>query len=105
MLAQVEALPREEFEAWLEETAEAQEAGTSDLGEETYAGACAKCHGLAGEGGIGPPLAGNPVAQNADRVEQVVRNGGILMPRVGTDWSERQMEALTDYLAEDLGGG
>ena len=105
MTAEVEAMPREEFDAWLEETAEAQEAGTSDLGEETYAGACAKCHGLAGEGGIGLALAGNPIAQDARRVETIVRNGGILMPRVGTDWSERQMEALTEYLAEGLGGG
>ena len=105
MLAQVEAMPREEFEAWLEETAEAQEAGTSNLGEETYAGACAKCHGLAGEGGIGLALAGNTIVQDARRVETIVRNGGILMPRVGTDWSDRQMEALTEYLAEGLGGG
>ncbi len=104
MRAEVEAIPREEFEAWLEEEAAAQEAGTSDLGEETYAGACAKCHGLGGEGDIGPQLAGNGLLQNAESVEEVVRNGRGLMPPVGKDWGERQMSALTDYLAEGLGG-
>jgi cytochrome c oxidase subunit 2 len=104
MTAQVEALPREEFEAWLEEEAEAQEAGTSDLGQETYAGACAKCHGPEGEGEIGPQLAGNTLLQNAESIEEVVRNGRGAMPPVGKDWGDRQMGALTDYLAEGLGG-
>ena len=31
--------------------AQAQEAGTSSLGEQTYAGACATCHTQAGIGG------------------------------------------------------
>ena len=31
-----------------------QAAGTSPLGEELWEGACAKCHGLDGEGGYGP---------------------------------------------------
>jgi cytochrome c oxidase subunit 2 len=104
MTAEVEAMPREEFEAWLAETAQAQEAGTSDLGAETYAGACAKCHGPEGEGDIGPALAGNALLQNAEGVEDVVRNGRNRMPPVGKDWGERQMSALTDYLAEGLGG-
>jgi cytochrome c oxidase subunit 2 len=104
MYAEVEVLPRVEFEEWLEEEAQAQEAGTSDLGQETYAGACAKCHGPQGEGDIGPALAGNGLVQNAEGVEEVVRNGRGAMPPVGKDWSERQMKALTDYLAEGLGG-
>ena len=63
MTAQVEALPRDEFESWLAEQERTQAAGTSDLGRETFAGACAKCHGLAGEGDIGPPLAGERAAR------------------------------------------
>ena len=105
MTAQVEALPREEFESWLEEEAEAQEAGTSDLGEETYTGACAKCHGLAGEGDIGPGLAGNSLLQDANALENVIRNGRGAMPPVGQDWSERQLDALTDYLEDGISGG
>ncbi|MGZ8782783.1 MAG: cytochrome c oxidase subunit II [Gaiellaceae bacterium] len=106
MKASVEAMPREEFETWLEEEADAQEAGTSDLGEETYAGACAKCHGLAGEGDIGPKLRGNQLIEDAGAIEQVVRNGGRrAMPPVGKDWSERQMSALQDYLEEGILNG
>ena len=105
MRAEVEAMPREEFDAWLEEEAAAQEAGTSTLGEETFRGACGKCHGLAGEGDIGPQLAGNQLLEDPEAVEQVVRNGRNQMPPVGKDWEERQMEALTDYLEEELLGG
>ena len=105
MRAEVEAMPRDEFDAWLEDEAEAQEAGTSTLGEETFRGACGKCHGLAGEGDIGPKLAGNGLLADAAAVEEVVRNGRGEMPPVGKDWEERQMKALTDYLEEELLGG
>jgi len=105
MTAQVEALPRAAFESWLAEEARAQKAGTSDLGEETYAGACAKCHGLAGEGDIGPRLAGNSLLQDANALESVIRNGRGLMPPVGQDWEERQLTALTDFLEEGLTDG
>ena len=45
MLAEIEVKPADEFDSWLEEQAQAQRAGGSDLGEQTFAGACAKCHG------------------------------------------------------------
>ena len=105
MTAQVEAMPRGEFKSWLAEEAQAQEAGTSKLGEETYAGACAKCHGLAGEGDIGPRLAGNSLLQDANALETVVRNGRGEMPPVGKDWEDRQMTALTEYLEQELASG
>jgi cytochrome c oxidase subunit II len=106
MKAEVEAMPRSEFEAWLDEEQGRQEAGTSSLGKETFAGACAKCHGLAGEGDIGPALAGNALVNDANAVERVVRNGRRAMPPIGQDWEDRQMRALTDFLKEGgLGGG
>jgi cytochrome c oxidase subunit 2 len=105
MKAEVEAMPREEFEQWLEDEAEAQESGDSTLGEETFKGACEKCHGLGGEGDIGPRLAGNQLLADPAAVEQVVRNGRNQMPPVGKDWEDRQMEALTAYLEEELLGG
>jgi cytochrome c oxidase subunit 2 len=106
MKAEVEAMPRPEFEAWLEQEARDQDAGTSDLGKETFAGACAKCHGLAGEGDIGPTLAGNSLVGDPQAVEQVVREGRGLMPPIGTDWNDRQMDALTSFLEEGgLNGG
>jgi cytochrome c oxidase subunit II len=105
MTAEVQALPRDEFEAWLSSEARMQEAGTSTLGEQTFTGACGKCHGLAGEGDIGPRLQGNQLLDDAGAVEQVVRDGRGEMPPVGKDWEERQMRALTDYLKEELLGG
>lgn len=106
MKAEVEAMPRAEFEAWLDKERRAQEAGTSTLGKETFTGACAKCHGLAGEGDIGPALAGNSLVNDANAVEQVVRNGRGAMPPIGKDWGNRQMLALTDFLKEGgLNGG
>jgi cytochrome c oxidase subunit 2 len=105
MLAEVEAIPPDEFDEWLESEAQAQEAGESDLGERTYLAACSKCHGLAGEGDIGPRLAGNALVGQPEALELIVRNGRGGMPPVGKDWRERQMEALLDYLEEGLGSG
>jgi cytochrome c oxidase subunit II len=102
MRASVEAVPREEFDAWLEREADAQAAGTSGLGRATFAGACSKCHGLAGEGGIGPRLQGNALLEDDAAIEQVVREGRGLMPPVGEDWTERQMDALINYLQRDV---
>ena len=100
MKAEVEAMPQAEFETWLDEEQRRQEAGTSNLGKETFAGACGKCHGLAGEGDIGPKLAQNQLLENAESIERVVREGKGAMPPIGKDWDDRQMDALTDYLTE-----
>jgi cytochrome c oxidase subunit 2 len=106
MDATVEAMPREEFESWLAEEERAQAAGTSRLGAETFAGACAKCHGLSGEGDVGPRLQGNALLENTEALEQVIREGRGKMPPVGRDWEDRQMDALTAFLEEgDLDAG
>jgi cytochrome c oxidase subunit II len=104
MTASLEVLPAAEFDRWLDAEARAQESGESQLGQEIFAGACAKCHGMRGEGLIGPALAGNPVVEDRESVEEVVRNGRGAMPAVGEGWGERQMDALVQYLAEELGG-
>ena len=101
MLAWVEAVPKPEFDAWLEREAAAQQAGTSKLGEQTYAGACAKCHGLAGEGGIGPKLDGSAGRLDPAGIEKVVREGNAnAMPAVGAGWTDTQVNALTGYVKE-----
>lgn len=105
MDATVEAMPQAEFDAWLAAEEQAQAAGTSKLGEETFAGACAKCHGLSGEGDIGPRLQGNQLLDDPAAVEQVVRQGRGAMPPVGKDWEDRQMDALTAYLRQTVLGG
>jgi mono/diheme cytochrome c family protein len=106
MRAEVEAMPRAEFDAWLEQEGSAQSAGTSGLGKETFIGVCAKCHGLAGEGDVGPRLQGNALLSDNKAIEQVIREGRGRMPPVGKDWEDRQLSALIDYLQKDvLGGG
>lgn len=104
MTASIEVIPAAEFDRWLEREAQAQETGTSGLGEATYVGVCAKCHGLRGEGLIGPALADNPLLAQQEALEDVVRDGRGEMPAVGRDWDDRQFEALSRYLQRELGG-
>jgi cytochrome c oxidase subunit II len=103
MLASVEVLPAEEFDAWLSERETQQAAGTSPLGEELWEGTCAKCHGLDGEGGYGPRIAGSELLQDPEAVEKLLRDGRGNMPPVGRDWDDDEMKALTDYLEQNLG--
>ena len=105
MLAEVEVLPEAEFDAWLAERAATQAEGTSELGEETWEGVCAKCHGLAGEGGIGPRIAGSLVLSDPEAIEEIVTNGRREMPAVGAGWSQEQIDALTSYLQESPPSG
>jgi cytochrome c oxidase subunit 2 len=100
MRAQVEALPQAEYDAWVE-----ARAGGEGLGEETFTGVCTKCHGLQGEGDIGPALVGNALLNDPQAIERIVRNGQGQMPAVGKDWGDEQMRALTDYLREEVVGG
>jgi cytochrome c oxidase subunit II len=99
MLAEIEVKPADEFDSWLEEQAQAQEAGSSDLGEQIFVGACSKCHGPEGEGLIGPGFTGASVG-DPEAVAEIVRNGRGRMPAIGEEWEDFQMEALTDYLQE-----
>ncbi len=103
MLASVEVLPAAEFNAWL--TEQESEPASVELGEEEWRGACAKCHGLSGEGGIAPRIAGSPVLTDPEALEEIVRNGRGRMPAVGSGWSEEQMDALIAYLRESPPSG
>jgi cytochrome c oxidase subunit 2 len=105
MKASVEAVPQDEFDQWLLDEGRAQEEGSSDLGSETFTGVCAKCHGLAGQGDIGPPLQGNQLLSDPAAVERVVREGRGEMPPVGKDWNDRQMNALIGFLQDEVLGG
>jgi cytochrome c oxidase subunit 2 len=102
MRAEVEAMPRAEFDSWLQQEGSAQAAGTSGLGKETFTGVCAKCHGLAGQGDVGPRLQGNALLDDEQAIEQVIREGRGQMPPVGTDWGDRQLNAVIDYLQKDV---
>jgi cytochrome c oxidase subunit II len=82
------------------------------VGQEEWTGVCAKCHGLAGQGDIGPPIAGNPILTDPAALSVLVHNGlppsktTTGMPAVGTGWSDAQVEALVRYVKTNptLGG-
>jgi cytochrome c oxidase subunit II len=97
MLATVRAVPAKEFESWLA----AQAARPPGLGEQTFAAACAPCHGQQGQGLIGPPLKGRPFA--AQEIATIVRNGRGAMPPVGKGWDETQLRELTRFLQRRIG--
>jgi cytochrome c oxidase subunit 2 len=105
MTAAVEVLPAPAFDAWLEDRAEQQETTTSPLGEEIWEGVCAKCHGMQGEGGYGRALAGSSLVTDPAAMESLVRNGRNLMPAVGSDWTDAQIDAMTKDLQERFGDG
>ena len=99
MLASVEVLPASEFDAWLAERA--SQRTSVELGREEWDGVCAKCHGLSGEGGIAPRIAGSPVLADPEALEEIVRNGRGQMPAVGSDWSDEQMRSLIAFLRQN----
>jgi mono/diheme cytochrome c family protein len=94
MRATVRAVPAAEYDQWLAQ----QHGGQSGLGEQEFAGVCSKCHGLAGQGGIGPTLQGNGTAANAASLRKLVRDGTGLMPAVGRDWTDREVNAVVQFV-------
>jgi cytochrome c oxidase subunit 2 len=104
MLASVEVMPRAAFGAWLAQRLREQGTGSSDLGREEWQGVCAKCHGLGGQGGIGPSITGSPTLADPQALATLVRNGRTgpngVMPAVGSDWTDQQIAALAKYLKE-----
>jgi cytochrome c oxidase subunit 2 len=105
MLMTVEAMPRTEFERWVSLRAQQQTSGTAkdSLGQEEWRGACATCHGLAGQGLIGPRIAASGTLENVTALTTLLRNGKGQMPAVGRQWSQEQLTALAAYLKERFG--
>jgi cytochrome c oxidase subunit 2 len=94
MLAQVEVLPPDEYDSWVSARANAKLA----LGKETFVGVCAKCHGLAAQGGVGPNISQNPLLGDRNGISEIIRHGTGQMPAVGNDWSQEQLDATVAYL-------
>jgi cytochrome c oxidase subunit 2 len=94
MLAQVEVLPAARYAAFIRQRKIDKQA----LGKETFVGVCAKCHGLAGQGGIGPNISANPLLGNRSGLTGILRTGVGKMPAVGNDWRQFQIDALIAYL-------
>jgi cytochrome c oxidase subunit II len=103
MLARVDVLPQDEYDAWVRE----RRSSTTALGKETFLGVCAKCHGLAGQGDVGPPIAQSPLLQDRQALTTLLRQGTGTMPAVGQNWNDTQLNALIAYLGKRFkqGGG
>jgi cytochrome c oxidase subunit 2 len=104
MVATVKVVSGSEFDSWLQQQAQAQQSGSSDLGKQTWQGVCATCHGMQAKGGFGPSLIGNPVLKQPSAIETLVRNGRNKMPAVGRAWSDTQMKALIAYVKRFANG-
>jgi cytochrome c oxidase subunit 2 len=103
MLATVEVLPAGEYRSWVTGRKDDKKA----LGKESFQGVCAKCHGLAAQGDIGPNIASNPLLGNAKGLGTIIRHGTGTMPAVGQDWPQSQLQATVGYLQQRFhqGGG
>ena len=103
MLAYVKVLPADEYDAWVQR----RKTQPTEVGRETFVGSCAKCHGLSGQGDIGPPIAQSPLLADREGLTTLLRHGGIKMPAVGKTWGEGQLNATIDYLRTRFkaGGG
>ena len=75
------------------------------LGKETFVGVCAKCHGLAAQGGVGPNIAQNPLLGDKNGISKIIRDGTGQMPAVGNDWSQEQLDATIAYLQQRFAQG
>ncbi|HBM23170.1 MAG TPA: cytochrome c oxidase subunit II [Alcanivorax sp.] len=111
MPIEAEVVSQEEFKTWLAEKKEEAAAAPDltpfadldeamELGEQTYAGACAVCHGNNGEGGVGVAFAGSDFATNEEHLDEhidVLINGRAAMPAFGAQLSPREIAAVVTY--------
>ena len=68
-------------------------------GGRIFAENCSGCHGPKGEGLVGPPLA---AAGFASLVAPMVEQGGISMPPFANVLSENEVNAVADFVAQEL---
>ena len=101
MYTEVTVLEQGAYDAWVQ-----QEAGLSarELGKQAFQTVCAKCHGLQGQGDVGPAIAGNGTLTNRAGLVTLLTEGqnttqfAGYMPPVGLGWSRQQYDALIAYL-------
>ena len=107
MQTSAEVMEESDFDAWLSAETRAQQQGTSDLGRQVFEGVCAKCHGDQGQGGYAQAISGNAIFDDEEATQNLLENGfengTRVMPPVGRDWSSRQMDAVMEYLRQNLG--
>jgi len=95
MKAVVDVRTRAGYKAWLNTAA-------GDLGRSEWQGACAKFHGLQGEGNYGPKISNNALLTQPQGLDQLIRNGRNKMPPVARGWSDEQVRSLVAYLKQKV---
>ena len=73
-------------------------------GRQAFEGACAACHGIEGEGVVGPAIASSPTLQDPKALRDLLEHGGTKMPAVGKTWDARLTNALIAYVKSHFGG-
>lgn len=102
MDATVDVVPRTQYEAFIAKRA--TNASGINLGKEEFQGVCESCHRLSTKY-VGPALGGNPLLGDVHGLTTLLRNGGTLMPAVGKNWTDAQIEALVAYAKQFAKGG
>lgn len=105
----VEVVPRAVYEDRLRLLTGQDQPGATQLalGRETWDRVCAKCHGLAGEGDIGPQVAQSPKLVDEAALLELLENGLDTpdvegsMPPVGRGWPPFQVQALIAYIRQN----
>ncbi len=64
---------------------------------------CAVCHGLMGEGGVGPKLVGNPILALPQTVIGLILRGAGEMPAFGGKLTDAQIAAVAKHVRESWG--
>jgi cytochrome c oxidase subunit 2 len=101
MITYVKVMQAERYDAWVRQRLQS----ASEVGRETFQGVCASCHGLSGQGDIGPAIAQSPLLSDRNAMTLLLRNGQNKMPPVGKTWSDAQLKAVLDYLQKRFHGG
>ena len=102
----VEVVSQQEYASRIERLSGQDQAGDAQLalGRQSWESTCAKCHGPAGEGDLGPPIARNGTLVAAETLTRLLNDGqdspGFegYMPPVGRGWPAFQVEALIEYV-------
>jgi cytochrome c oxidase subunit 2 len=101
MLTRVRAVPGTEYESWVASQLQV----SSNIGRMTFEGACAPCHGMKGEGLIGPALQGNATLADRQKLADLLEHGKGKMPPVGEGWNQRELASLVAYVRKEFAGG
>jgi mono/diheme cytochrome c family protein len=105
----VEVVPQAAYEDHLRLLTGQDQPGATQLalGRETWDRVCAKCHGIAGEGDIGPQVAQSPTLVDEAELTELLENGldtpdvEASMPPVGRGWPAFQVQALIAYIRQN----